>query len=70
MENRIYDGHLPDDEAQEETETVNIIASGYEWICPECNELNKDIQYEFGRKVTCWNCRKQYETDLPEHAYG
>lgn len=51
-------------------ETVDIIASGYEWICPECNTLNKEIEYT--ERVKCSNpqCFTEFETDLPEHVMG
>lgn len=50
-----------------ENETVDMIASGYEWICPECETLNKEI--EWTENVTCEQCGRIYETELPEHAY-
>jgi uncharacterized protein (DUF983 family) len=46
-------------------ETVDIIASGYEWTCPDCEELNKEICYT--KIVTC-KCGKSYYTDDPDHA--
>ena len=51
-------------------ETVDIIASGYEWLCPECNTLNKEIEYT--ERVKCSNpqCFTEFETDLSEHAMG
>jgi len=48
--------------------SVDVIASGYEWVCPSCNELNKEIEYL--EKYTCGRCKKEVETSLPEHAYG
>lgn len=47
-------------------ETVDIIASGYEWTCPECNRLNKEIEYT--QQVRCELCQQIFETGLPEHA--
>lgn len=45
---------------------VDVIASGYEWWCPKCERLNKEI--ECTTKVTC-GCGWQFRTELPEHAY-
>jgi len=49
-------------------EIVDVVASGYEWECPSCEELNRMIEWtEF---VECEFCGKRYETNPPEHAYG
>lgn len=48
--------------------TVDVIASGYEWICPKCKFLNRDEEYK--TKVTCGKCKRKYETNPPEHALG
>lgn len=47
--------------------TVDIIASGYEWECPKCKLLNKEIQWK--EKVVCKKCGKIYEASSPEHAF-
>lgn len=49
---------------------VDIIASGYEWICPVCDEHNKVIEYT--ELVTCRNhkCQLSFKTNPPEHATG
>lgn len=49
-------------------ETVDIIASGYEWICPECEEFNTEI--EITEEVQCQECLEIFETKPAEHAYG
>lgn len=46
---------------------VDIIASGYEWICPVCEHLNNEI--EVTEKVTC-KCGKVFYTNPAEHAEG
>jgi len=48
--------------------TVNIIASGYEWICPQCETLNREI--EIKKNVKCVCCDAEYETNPAEHAFG
>lgn len=63
---------------QDEMETVDLIASGYEWVCPKCGKLNHEI--EVTETVTCHDdedcdgcgkgCGKTYETESPEHAYS
>ena len=51
----------------EEYECVDLIASGYEWECPNCENLNKEI--EVTEQVTCSYCGLTCETNPPEHAY-
>lgn len=48
--------------------TVDIIASGYEWICPECETFNQEI--EITETVKCCSCKTTFETNPPEHAYS
>lgn len=48
--------------------TVDIIASGYEWICPDCEILNTEI--EITEKVKCICCDAEFEVNPPEHAYS
>ena len=50
-----------------ENQKVDIIASGYEWVCPICNILNKEIEYS--AVVQCGDCEKKFNTYPPEHAY-
>lgn len=47
-------------------ERVDIIASGYEWTCPHCGELNQS--YEYRQQYYCSKCDRLVKTDLPEHA--
>lgn len=61
---------IRDGEHQEQKETVDIIASGYEWICPECETLNEVIEYPKTGMVQCEGCGKGFCTDLPEHCFG
>lgn len=49
-------------------DTVDIISSGYEWICTACGILNREI--ECSETVTCSDCATQFETNPPEHAIG
>ncbi|KKN19124.1 hypothetical protein LCGC14_0948800 [marine sediment metagenome] len=52
-----------------ETEkSVDIIASGYEWICPACKRYNTEI--EVLEIVECSRCKNWFNTNLPEHAMG
>ncbi|MBW1845556.1 MAG: hypothetical protein JRI94_00115 [Deltaproteobacteria bacterium] len=50
-------------------ETVGLIASGYEWTCPECDTLNKEI--EIYNQVTCQNCERTFEVNQEDvnHAF-
>lgn len=47
---------------------VDIIASGYEWICPDCETLNREI--EINETVKCVCCDAEFETNPPEDAFG
>jgi hypothetical protein len=49
-------------------ESVDIIASGYEWICPFCETHNEEIEVK--EKVKCIKCKKVFETNPAEHAIG
>ncbi len=51
----------------EEDESVDLIASGYEWICPKCDRFNRVIEHT--EKVTCQGCLRTFDTNPPEHAY-
>lgn len=65
-------GHVSADivEAQDHVDydhpTVDLIASGYEWICPNCDAFHHLI--EATDKVTCDSCHKTYEVDEVYHA--
>ena len=48
-------------------DNVVLIASGYEWTCPECDELNHEIEIE--NQVSCKNCNVVFEVTECEHAY-
>lgn len=49
-------------------ESVDLIASGYEWNCPKCDELNHEM--EISLKVTCAVCKMIFETGEIEHAHS
>lgn len=46
-----------------EMETVDLIASGHEWECPKCGELNKEVEVE--EIVYCGKCGRAYEVNPP-----
>jgi hypothetical protein len=46
--------------------SVSLIASGYEWTCPNCDTLNKEI--EVTEKVFCDNCANFYNVEEYNHA--
>ena len=56
-----------DDIVETENE-VELIASGYEWICPNCEEFNKEI--EITEFVTCDKCNQEYKVQDYYHAYN
>lgn len=47
---------------------IQLIAGGYEWICPYCDTLNTEI--EVTQNVTCSKCKKTYEVEDYQHAIG
>lgn len=61
---------IRDGEHQEQLETVDIIASGYEWICPRDNTFHAITEYPKTGMVQCESCGETFCTDIPEHAYG
>jgi len=50
----------------EESNSVDLIASGYEWTCEHCNSLNKEI--EITGTVICKKCCEEYFVSNIEHA--
>ena len=60
-----------------ETQFVDMIASGYEWTCPNCDHgassgvhdpLNKEIETK--DKVACPKCKSTYQVGEVLHANG
>jgi len=49
-------------------ESVSLIAAGYEWECPNCTVLNREI--EVTANVECPVCHRVYRTDNADHAFG
>ena len=46
---------------------VELIASGYEWECPECEILNKETEITY--YVTCKNCKTKFIVSDYFHAH-
>jgi uncharacterized Zn-finger protein len=57
--NENIDGEIIGDE-------IDVIASGYEWLCPYCSNMNK--LYEAREKAYCSGCGKLFKLASPEHA--
>jgi len=51
-----------------EMKTVDIIASGYEWICTDCETLNQVMGLT--EIVRCVCCDAEFITNPPEDAFG
>ena len=50
--------------------TVDVVASGYEWECPQCGYLGKmNTAPAAGSTVQCWECGEYYKVLNVEHAY-
>ena len=47
---------------------VEVIASGYEWTCPNCEHFNSEI--EVTETVTCSDCGEVFEVNEYHHAMG
>jgi len=50
-------------------ESVDLIASGYEWICPHCDNLNKEIEIPRD-EVLCDKCYNTFKINDVHHACG
>ena len=48
-------------------ERIELIASGYEWTCPRCDEFNEEIEVK--EEVCCRKCGKEFEVLDHYHAY-
>jgi len=49
---------------------ADIIASGYEWMCPECGILNRFMEIPKHDYVECGDCGALAKAEPAEHAYG
>ena len=47
---------------------VDVIATGYEWECWVCSELNKEVEYL--EIYVCSRCGEGFQTNPPEHCIG
>ena len=52
---------------EKELEAVALIASGYEWICLDCDTFHKII--ETADFVTCSECGKKFVVSEAFHAH-
>nr|MBI3613944.1 hypothetical protein [Nitrospirota bacterium] len=50
----------------DELESVEIIASGYEWICPSCEQFHQTM--ETAEEVQCQRCHRRYTVTDIHHA--
>jgi hypothetical protein len=57
-----------DDIEEEEDNSVDLIASGYDWECPNCGNWAHTI--EITEKVKCDTCSNEFKVHNFEHAYG
>jgi DNA-directed RNA polymerase subunit RPC12/RpoP len=53
---------------KDEPERADCIASGYEFHCPKCGDLNK--LYEYRESAFCTYCGSKVLLDDPHHATG
>ena len=52
----------------EPPDPVDVIASGYEWTCPDCGHSNKMPAYKL--VVQCRKCKTEHTANPPDHAWG
>jgi ribosomal protein L37AE/L43A len=52
----------------EKMEEVDLIASGYDWDCPNCEHMNHIIETK--DVVECDECHHIYKTGEVHHAYA
>lgn len=57
---------LTDEQDYEEPVEVDLIASGYEWVCPKCDCENREI--EVSESVTCDECESVWQVADYNHA--
>jgi len=65
-----YDGYQyqeVDWEPDESVDSVELIASGYEWTCPTCGTLNRLTG--IADKVICDECRGEWPVSETYDAY-
>ncbi len=49
---------------------IELIASGYEWECPNCGTENKVIAIPAHREpVRCSDCKKYFAVEFANHAH-
>ncbi len=59
------------DEAVILDEKADLVASGYDATCPDCQENVKLIEVPDSADVVwCDMCEMWFEVDIPEHAYA
>jgi len=54
------------DRPPEELDSVELIASGYEWVCPRCDQFHRIM--ETVEEVECQRCHWRYEVGDIHHA--
>ena len=47
-------------------DSVELIASGYEWTCPSCEHFNREIQVT--EEVYCQGCQREFIVEDYNHA--
>lgn len=51
-------------------ETVEIIASEYEWKCPKCDAWNTEVECPVRVKCSEYECGEEFLTASPKHVLG
>ena len=58
---------MPTVDMKKISQSVDLVASGYDWWCPRCEQLNQEI--ELSETVRCRKCLCTFVVDDAAHAY-
>lgn len=50
-------------------DTLDLVASGYEWLCPQCDEIQHEDIVPEADDLTCQNCGANYKKGNISHAH-
>ena len=50
-------------------DTVDLVASGYEWLCPQCEEVQEEPIVPETDDLTCQSCGANYIKGNINHAH-
>jgi len=51
-------------------DVVHLVASGYEWLCPQCEEMQTAETVPGTPDLTCQSCGANYKHGDPVHCHA